>query len=70
MLLWRPATAAIDRYLLPAGPTAANPRQRDGMTDIVALHRPCRIYASSVSNDATIHNQTVFLRKSLTHDNT
>jgi len=23
-----PATAAIDRYLLPAGPTAANPPQR------------------------------------------
>jgi len=45
--------AAIDRYRLPAGPTAANPphvaaagrwdRQTDGQTDTVPLHRPCRI---------------------------
>jgi len=28
VLLRRSAAAAIDRYRLPAGPTAANPRQR------------------------------------------
>jgi len=27
VLLWRPAIAVIDRYLLPAGSTAANPTQ-------------------------------------------
>jgi len=45
--------AAIDRYLLPAGPTAANPPhaaaavdnwgQTDGQTDTVPLHKPCRV---------------------------
>jgi len=48
------AAAAIDRYLLPAGRTAANPLQRsidrtgtdrgtDTQTDTVPSHRPCRI---------------------------
>ena len=44
----RPAgRAAIDRYLLGAGPTAANPQQRraaagwDRQTDARQLHRPC-----------------------------
>jgi len=32
-LLLTAARAAIDRYLLPAGPTAANPPQRTGQTD-------------------------------------
>ena len=48
--LMRAVRAAIDRYLLPAGPTAANPphataegewdRQTDGRTDTVPFHRP------------------------------
>jgi len=40
VLLWHPAAATIDRYLLAAGPTAANTPQlhavvdgRDGQTD-------------------------------------
>jgi len=28
VLLRRPAAAAVDRYFLPAGPTAANPAER------------------------------------------
>jgi len=51
------ALGAVDRYLLPAGPTAANPprlqrkmgltdRQMDGQTDIVSLQRPCHILLS------------------------
>ena len=47
----RPVVAAIDRYLLPAGPTAANHRsgmqrlidETDRLTDTVSLHRPYRI---------------------------
>jgi len=51
--------AAIDRYLVSAGPTAANPphaaasvdnwgRHSDSRrTDTVALHRPCRILHAS-----------------------
>jgi len=46
--------ATIDRYLLPDGPTAANPphaaaaadswdRQTDKRMDTLPLHRPCRI---------------------------
>ena len=53
-LLLGAGRAGIDRYLLPAGPTAANPPhavaavdrwngQTDGQTDTVPLHRPCRI---------------------------
>jgi len=53
LLLW--ALAAIDRYLLPAGLTAANPphapavaqdgtdRRTDGRTDTVSSHRHCCI---------------------------
>ena len=52
------APAAGDRYLLPAGRSAANPpatdqhdRQRDGQTDARPLHRPCSAYyAGSVNN--------------------
>jgi len=33
VLLRRPATAAVDRYFLPAGPTAANPPQRHAAVD-------------------------------------
>jgi len=33
VLLRRPAAAAIDRYLLPAGPTAANPLQRRAVVE-------------------------------------
>jgi len=32
-LLLTAGRAAIDRYLLPAGPAAANPSQRTGQTD-------------------------------------
>jgi len=50
----RPAAAAVDRYLLSAGPTAANPPQRhavvdrrdretDRRTDTVPSHRYCLI---------------------------
>jgi len=45
--------AAIDRYLLPAGPTAANPPHAaaagnwdSGWTDTVPLHRPWSAYTS------------------------
>ena len=58
--------AAIDRYLLPTGPTAANPpyaaaavklnRETDEQTDIgtdtVPLHRPCFIYYASSANNS------------------
>jgi len=56
------APAAIDRYLLPAGRSAANPppaaaaaerrdRQADGRTDASPLHRPfSAYYAASVNN--------------------
>ena len=55
------AGAAIDRYLLPAGPTAANlqqtvvhawtDRQTDRRTDTVLFHRACcACYASSGKN--------------------
>ena len=43
------AAAAVDRYCLPAGPTAATSRtllqtgQTDGQTDTVPLRGPCRI---------------------------
>ena len=50
-----PAAAAIGRFLLPAGPTAANAQQRraagewdkqtDGRTDARQLHRLCATYA-------------------------
>jgi len=64
-LLLGASHAAINRYLLPAGPTAANlphtaaavdswdrqmDRQPDRRTDTVPLHRPCRILCESVSN--------------------
>ena len=41
--------AAIDRYLLPAGPTAANP-QTDRRTDTVLFHRPCSAYYVGSAN--------------------
>ena len=54
------AAAAIDRYVLPTGPTAANPphaiycrgrmRHTDGRTDTVPFHRPSPYYASSANN--------------------
>jgi len=51
--------AAIDRYRLSAGPTAANPPhavaaaqdEADKQTDIVSLHNPAAYYASSVKNE-------------------
>jgi len=55
------APAAINRYLLPAGRSAANPsaaaaavdrqyRQTDGRTDTRPLHRPCSAhYAGSIN---------------------
>jgi len=55
----RRATAATgDRYLPPAGPTAANPPHRmqrsidgtDRRTDTVPLHGPCHILLTSVKN--------------------
>jgi len=56
-----PAPAAVDRYILPAGRSAANPphaaaavdrtdRQTDGRTDTRPLHRPRTAhYADSVN---------------------
>ena len=56
------ASAAVDRYILPAWRLAANPptvvaavdrrdRQKDGRTDARPLHRPCSAYcAGSVKN--------------------
>jgi len=47
------ARAAIDRYRLPAGPVAANPRHAaaagewDRRTDTVPFHRPCCAYYSA-----------------------
>jgi len=51
--------AAIDRYRLSAGPTAANPLhavaaaqdEADKQTDTVSLHNPAAYYASSVKNE-------------------
>jgi len=57
MLQRRPQAAVVDRYRLPAEPTAANPvdqwdgqagGQTDRLTDIVPLHRPAGYYASGV----------------------
>ena len=59
-----PATSAIDRYLLPAGPTAANPPQRraaagwDGRTrqrrtDTRQIHRPCSARYAGIANNTT-----------------
>ena len=49
--------AAIDRYLLPAGPAAANPPHAaaavdrwDRQTDSVPLHTPCRILCEQCRN--------------------
>ena len=59
------AAAAVDRYFLPAGPTAANLQQRvcccghmlgqtDGRTDTVPFHRPCSAcYAGSIDNSTS-----------------
>ena len=64
-VLRRLAAAAIDRYLPPAEPTAANPphaaaavnswdRQTDRRADARPFYRPyCTHYASSVSNKST-----------------
>ena len=59
------APAAIDRYRLPAGPTAANPphaaaaSEWDRQTDTVPLHRPCSVsYADSVNNT---YNETLII---------
>jgi len=57
--------AAINRYLLHAGRSAANPaataavnrwdRQMDGRTDARPLHRPCSTYyAGSINNKVTV----------------
>jgi len=52
--------AAIDRFCLPAGPTAANPPHAvaaaqngtEGQTDVRQFHRPCSAYcASNVSKN-------------------
>ena len=56
------AAAPIDRYLLPAGPSAANLQQRvccrgsvlgqtDRRTDTVPLHRPRSAYYAGSAND-------------------
>jgi len=57
----RPRRAAIDRYLLFAGPTAANPlhataagelnRRTDGRTDTVPFHRPCSTHYAGCANN-------------------
>ena len=59
LLLGMPAPAAVDRHLLPARRSAANPphaaqaverwdREADGRTDARPLHRPCSAYYAAV----------------------
>jgi len=65
------AAAAIDRYVLPAGPTVANPpqaavadewdRQTDIRTDTVPFRRPCFAYNACSAN-------YLFLRLGLFYD--
>jgi len=57
VLLRRPAAAAIDRYLLHAGPAAVNPQHAaaavdnwDRQTDTVPFHRPCSTYCVGNAN--------------------
>jgi len=51
-----PLSAAIDQYLLPAGPTAANPPHAaavgkwDRQTDTIPFHRPCPAYYAGSDN--------------------
>jgi len=60
------ALDAIDRHLLPAGRTAANPpsllidgtdRQTDGRKDTRPLHRPCIAYYSGSINNTVNHHK-------------
>jgi len=60
----RLAAAAIDRYLLPAEPTAANPPQRHAAVDrwdvrsnTVPLHRPRRILCNGVNHFSRVASQ-------------
>jgi len=46
--------AAIDRYLLPAGPTAAN------LPDTVPFHRPCSAYCAGSANNSKIATDLCF----------
>jgi len=58
MLCCGTGRAAVNRYLLPTGPTAANPqhtvavsewdRQTDGQTGTVPFHRRCSAYDVAV----------------------
>ena len=68
--LLRARCAAIDRYLLSAGRSAANPPQTaaavdrwDRQTDAWPFHRPCSAYyADSVDNAAKINIQCRYYR--------
>ena len=58
--------AAYDRYLLPAGPTAANPSHAaaagewDRRTDTVPFHRPCAAYYTGSANNSLSNEQTQY----------
>jgi len=58
--------ASIDRYLLPAGPTAANPPHAaaagewDKRTDSVPFYRPCSAHyagSANIIDDSFLHTQ-------------
>jgi len=58
--------AAIDRYLLPAGPTAANlphaaaAGEWDRRTGTVPFHRPCAAYYTGSANNSKIATDLCF----------
>jgi len=63
--------AAINLYLLRAGPTAANPQQRrldgtDGRTDARQLHRPCSTHTYVIgANNVLSSSVAQFTRRKL-----
>jgi len=58
--------AAYDRYLLPAGPTAANPSHAaaagewDRRTGTVPFYRPCAEYYTGSANNSLSNEQTQY----------
>jgi len=66
-LLLHASRAIINRYLLPAKPTAANSpqqhvvarwdRQTDGLTDAQQFHRPCSTHCTSSAKNVRCQKQ-------------